>query len=210
MHACSYARPQRESSCCATVVWTRVWVCGGAALLSRATQRCVELRGHDSAIPRCMARSASWPSIKLAGLICNWISMTPSNVAIVIRSRYLAAPKAHRKFWPSPPPPHRQIGHAGGGVWGVLIWAPPPRGDAHPPQRGVVPSCPVRRTSHGQNTGKGGTREGQGRDKEPDRNLTPYGQGTGHYGQGTGHYGHPTDTRGHEGTCPRALLGPHL
>ena len=53
-------------------------------------------------------------------------------------------------------------------------------------------------------------REGQGRDKEPDRNLTPYGQGTGHYGQGTGHYGHPTDTRGHEGTCPRALLGPHL
>ena len=75
------------------VVWTRVWVCGGAALLSRATQRCVELRGHNSAIPRCMARSVSWPSINLAGLICNWISMAPSNVAIVIRSRYLAAPK---------------------------------------------------------------------------------------------------------------------
>ena len=63
-----------------------------------------------------MARSASWPSIKLAGLMCNWISMAPSNVAIVIRSRYLAAPKAHRKFWPSPHrPPQRQIGHAGGG-----------------------------------------------------------------------------------------------
>ena len=119
MHAWSYARTQREtqreSSCCATVVWTRVWVCGGAALLLHATQRCVELRGHDSAIPRCMARSASWPSIKLAGLICNWISMAPSNVAIAIRSRYLAAPKAHRKFWPSPPPPQHQIGHSRGG-----------------------------------------------------------------------------------------------
>ena len=46
------------------------------------------------AFPQCtchVARSASWPSIKLAGLICNWISMAPSNVAIAIRSRYLAA-----------------------------------------------------------------------------------------------------------------------
>jgi len=31
-----------------------------------------------------MARSALWPSVDLAGLICNWISMAPSNVAIVI------------------------------------------------------------------------------------------------------------------------------
>ena len=76
MHAWSYARTQRERALAVqrSVVWTRVWVCGGAALLSHATQRCVELRGHDSAIPRCMARSASWPSMKLAGLICNWIS----------------------------------------------------------------------------------------------------------------------------------------
>ena len=123
-----YARTQRELLLCNglmcmvaylpliyfMVVWTRVWVCGGAALLSRATQRCVELCGHDSAIPRCMARSASWPSIKLAGLICNWISMAPSNVAIVIRSRYLAA-KAHRKFWPSPPPPSAKSVMLGGG-----------------------------------------------------------------------------------------------
>ena len=42
----------------------------------------------------------------------------------------------------------------------------------------MIPSCPVRRTSHGQKTGKEGTREGQGRDKEPDRNLTPYGHPT--------------------------------
>ena len=119
VHAWSYAW-FRESCCCATdlciwwrichssssmVVWTRVWFCGGAALLPCATQRRVELYGHDSAIPRCMARSASWPSINPAGLICNWISMAPSNVAIAIRSRYLAAPKAHRNFWPSPPPP---------------------------------------------------------------------------------------------------------
>ena len=62
----------------------------------------------------------------------------------------------------------------------------------------------------GHPTDKTQGRKGQGRDKEPDRNLTPYGQGTGHYGQGTGHYRHPTDTRGHEETCPRALLGPHL
>ena len=124
-----YARTQRELLLCNglmcmvaylpliyfMVVWTRVWVCGGAALLSRATQRCVELCGHDSAIPRCMARSASWPSIKLAGLICNWISMAPSNVAIVIRSRYLAA-KAHRKFWPSPPPPSAKSVMLGGGL----------------------------------------------------------------------------------------------
>ena len=78
------------------------WWCGHACgfVVARrffralaCTQRCVELCGHDSAIPWCMARSASWPSINLAGLICNWISMAPSNVAIVIRSRYLAAPK---------------------------------------------------------------------------------------------------------------------
>ena len=119
MHAWSYARTQRERALAVqrSVVWTRVWVCGGvAALLLHATQRCVELRGHDSAIPRCMARSASWPSIKLAGLICNWISMAPSNVAIVIRSRYLAAPKAHRKFWPSPPPPSAKSVMLGGGL----------------------------------------------------------------------------------------------
>ena len=97
-----YARTQRELLLCNglmcmvaylpliyfMVVWTRVWVCGGAALLSRATQRCVELCGHDSAIQGCIARSASWPSINLAGLICDWISMPPSNVAMVIRSRY--------------------------------------------------------------------------------------------------------------------------
>ena len=119
MHAWSYARTQRERALAVqrSVVWTRVWVCGGAALLSHATQRCVELRGHDSAIPRCMARSASWPSIKLAGLICNWISMAPSNVAIAIRSRYLAAPKAHRKFWPSPPPPSAKSVMLGGGSY---------------------------------------------------------------------------------------------
>ena len=100
------------------VVWTRVWGCGGAALLSRATQRCVELCGHDSAIPRCMARSASWPSIKLAGLICNWISMAPNNVAIVIRSRYLAAPQAGRRienFGPHLPPPAPNRSCWGGG-----------------------------------------------------------------------------------------------
>jgi len=141
-----YARTQRELLLCNglmcmvaylpliyfMVVWTRVWVCGGAALLSRATQRCVELCGHDSAIPRCMARSASWPSIKLAGLICNWISMAPSNVAIVIRSRYLAA-KAHRKSWPSPPPPQRQIGHAGGGACPPHPQIGQARGGAGPP-----------------------------------------------------------------------------
>ena len=81
-----------ESSCCAMdlciwwrichsssfmVVWTRVWFCG-AALLPRATQRRVELYGHDSAIPRCMARSVLWPSVNLARLIYNWISMGPS------------------------------------------------------------------------------------------------------------------------------------
>ena len=117
MHGRMRELRERERESCATVrrVDTRVGQCGGAALLSHATQRCVELRGHDSAIPRCMARSASWPSIKLAGLICNWISMAPSNVAIVIRSRYLAAPKAHRKFWPSPPPPSTKSVILGGG-----------------------------------------------------------------------------------------------
>ena len=99
----------------AMVVWTRARVCGGAALLPRATQRPVELCGHDSAVPRCMAHSASWPSIDLAGLICNWISMGPSNVAIVIRWSYLAAPKAQRKFWPSPPPPWAKSVMLGGG-----------------------------------------------------------------------------------------------
>ena len=95
------------------VVWKRVWVCGGAALLLRATQRPVELYGHDSAIPRCMAHSASWPSIDLAGLICNWISMGP----VTWRSSfegYLAAPKAQRKFWPSPPPRAKSVMLGGG------------------------------------------------------------------------------------------------
>ena len=118
MHAWSYARTQREtqreSSCCATVVWTRVWVCGGAALLSRATQRCVELCGHDSAIQGCIARSASWPSINLAGLICDWISMPPSNVAMVIRSRYQRRRRIEN-FGPAPPPPSTKSVILGGG-----------------------------------------------------------------------------------------------
>ena len=80
-------------------------------------------------------------------------------------------------------------------------------------QRGVIPSCPVRRTSHGQNTGKGGTREGQGRDKEPDRNLTPYGHPTDKEPDTTDKEPDTTDIlRTHadmkEDTCPRALLGP--
>ena len=53
------------------------WPCGHAAcgfvvarrFFSRATQRCVELHGYDSAIPRCMARLASWPSVNQAELI---------------------------------------------------------------------------------------------------------------------------------------------
>ena len=128
MHAWSYARTQRELLLCNglmcmvaylpliyfMVVWTRVWVCGGAALLSRATQRCVELCGHDSAIQGCIARSASWPSINLAGLICDWISMPPSNVAMVIRSRYQRRRRIEN-FGPAPPPQH-QIGHSRGGV----------------------------------------------------------------------------------------------
>ena len=112
MRAWSYARTPSERALAVqrTYVYGGIlsathlvlWWCGHACgfVVARrffralaCTRRCVELCSHDSAIPWCMARSASWPSINLAGLICNWISMAPSNVAIVIRSRYLAAPK---------------------------------------------------------------------------------------------------------------------
>ena len=117
VHAWSYARTQRERalavkrSCghaCGFVVARRFFRAPRSAVWS-----CVAM---TLAFPRCMARSASWPSIKLAGLICNWISMAPSNVAIAIRSRYLAAPKAHRKFWPSPPPTAKSVMLGGGGL----------------------------------------------------------------------------------------------
>ena len=112
VRAWSYARTQRELLLCNGLMCMVSWscghacgfVCGGAALLSRATQRCVELCGHDSAIQGCIARSASWPSINLAGLICDWISMPPSNVAMVIRSRYQRRRRIEN-FGPAPPPP---------------------------------------------------------------------------------------------------------
>ena len=133
------------------VVWTRVWVCGGAALLSRATQRCVELCGHDSAIQGCIARSASWPSINLAGLICDWISMPPSNVAMVIRSRYQRRRRIEN-FGPAPPPPSTKSVILGGGSdppstksvilgggSGVFPFRAPPPGAMCAPPRGWSP-----------------------------------------------------------------------